>query len=160
MDRLAEGLSEVVDYASGRGIPIGFEPEPGMLIDSIQAFEALLARPGAPNMPLTLDIGHLHCQGETPIDAVIRHWAPRLVNVHIEDMHAGAHKHLMFGEGQIDFPPVLRALIQVGYTGGAYVELNRHGHEGPQAARKAFKFLNELVENDAQESRSLRLARD
>ena len=146
MDRLVEGLGEVVDYAERRGVPIGFEPEPGMFIDSMSAYEKLLARIDAPNLRLTLDVGHLHCQGETPIDAMIRRWAPRLVNVHIEDMRVGVHEHLMFGEGEIDFPPVLRALGQVGYTGGVYVELGRHSREGPEAARTAFHFLS----NDGQ----------
>ena len=107
-----------------------------MLIDSMRAFEALLARIDAPNLRLTLDVGHLQCQGETPIGEVIRRWAPRLGNVHIEDMRRGVHEHLMFGEGEIDFPPVLQALAEVGYTGGVYVELSRHSHEGPEAARK------------------------
>ena len=108
--RLVEGLREVLDYAAAKNVLIGFEPEPGMLIDSMPAFEELLARIDAPNLRLTLDIGHLQCQGETPIADVIRRWAPRLVNVHIEDMRRGVHEHLMFGEGEIDFPPVLRAL--------------------------------------------------
>ena len=56
-------------------------------------------------------------------------------------MRAGRHEHLMFGEGEIDFPPVLRTLAEVGYTGGVYVELSRHSHEGPAAARRAFEFL-------------------
>ena len=68
----------------------------------------MLGRINAPNLRLTLDIGHLQCQGELPIAAVIRHWAPRLANVHIEDMRRGVHEHLMFGEGEIDFPPVLQ----------------------------------------------------
>lgn len=146
MDRLVEGLAEVLEYASRQGVSIGFEPEPGMLIDSMRAFDALLTRIDAANLRLTLDIGHLHCQRETPIDAVIRRWAPRLVNVHIEDMRAGVHEHLMFGEGEIDFPPVLRALAEVGYTGGLYVELSRHSHEGPESARKAIEFLQALIE--------------
>jgi len=147
MDRLVEGLGEVVEYAAERGVTIGFEPEPGMLIDSMQSFEALVQRIDRPNLRLTLDIGHLQCQGETPLDAMIRRWAPRLVNVHIEDMRLGAHEHLMFGEGQIDFPPVLQALAEVGYTGGVYVELSRHSHEGPTAARKAFEFLERKMGN-------------
>ena len=64
---------------------------------------------GMDDLCLTLDIGHLHCQGEGPIDEVIGRWASRLVNVHIEDMRAGVHEHLMFGEGQIDFPTVFAA---------------------------------------------------
>jgi L-ribulose-5-phosphate 3-epimerase len=47
----------------------------------------------------------------------------------------------MFGEGQISFPPVFKALSQVGYQGGVHVELSRHSHEAPQVARKAYAFL-------------------
>ena len=139
--RLADGLAEVVDYAAQHDVPIGFEPEPGMLIDTMSAYNELQSRINSPNLRLTLDIGHLHCQGETPIEAVIRRWAPRLVNVHIEDMRAGVHEHLMFGEGEIDFPPVLRVLDEIGYVGGLYVELSRHSHAGPEAAQRAFEFL-------------------
>ena len=35
MDRLVEGLREVLDYADRRKVIIGFEPEPGMLIDTL-----------------------------------------------------------------------------------------------------------------------------
>jgi sugar phosphate isomerase/epimerase len=141
IDRLVDGLHEVLDYAAKREVMIGFEPEPGMLIDSMRAWEEVLPRIEAANLRLTLDIGHLQCQGETPIDAVVRRWASRLVNVHLEDMRAGVHEHLMFGDGEIDFPPVLRALAEVGYAGGVYVELSRHSHNGVDAARKAFGFL-------------------
>ena len=141
MDRLLEGLREVLDYAAAKNVPIAFEPEPGMFIDTMPAFEELLTRIDAPNLRLTLDIGHLQCQGELPIPEVIRRWAPRLANVHIDDMRRGVHEHLMFGEGDIDFPPVLRALAEVGYPGGVYVELSRHSHEGAIAAKKAFEFL-------------------
>jgi sugar phosphate isomerase/epimerase len=145
IDRLAEGLGEVLDYAAGQGVAIGFEPEPGMFIDTLRAFEELLTRIDAPNLRLTLDIGHLQCQGETPIPEAIRRWAPRLGNVHIVDMRTGTHEHLMFGEGEIDFPPILHVLTEVGYTGGLYVELSRHSHEGPEAARRAFEFLSEMM---------------
>ena len=73
--------------------------------------------------------------GETPIAAHIRQHQTRLANVHIEDMRRGVHEHLMFGEGEIDFPPVLAALAEVGYDRGVYVELSRHSHEAPEAAR-------------------------
>jgi len=144
MDRLIDGLGEVLDYAARRGVPVGFEPEPGMLIDTLAAFEELAGRIGRDDLRLTLDVGHLHCQGETPIDEHVRRWASRLVNVHLEDMRAGVHEHLMFGEGEIDFSPVLGALAASGYSGGVYVELSRHGREAPDAARKAFEFLGQF----------------
>ena len=147
MDRLTAGLRPVFDYARSRGVVVGFEPEPGMLIDTMERFGELLERIDVPNLGLTLDVGHLHCQGETPIDQLIRHWGPRIVNVHLEDMRRGMHEHLMFGEGEIDFAPLLKALAGSGYDGGVYVELSRHSHEAPSAARRAFEFLDPLMKN-------------
>ena len=143
--RLVAGLEEVLDYAAGQGVAIGFEPEPGMLVDSMTGYEALLGSIDAANLRLTLDVGHLQCQGEVPIADHIRRWSSRLVNVHLEDMRHGVHEHLMFGEGEIDFAPVLQALAEVDYQGGVHVELSRHSHEAPAAARRAFDFLHPFV---------------
>jgi len=140
---LVAGLDEVLQYAANCRVAIGFEPEPGMLVDSMSRFDALAAR--LDSLRLTLDIGHLHCQGETPIADVVRRYAPRLVNVHIEDMRRGVHEHLMFGEGEIDFPPILEALADSGYSGGVHVELSRHSAEAPVAARRAYEFLSAIT---------------
>jgi L-ribulose-5-phosphate 3-epimerase len=139
--RLVEGLQEVCEYATAQGVTIGFEPEPGMFIDTMAKYQELLDRLGYSCLQLTLDIGHLHCQGETPLADQIRHWGSRIVNVHLEDMRAGVHEHLMFGEGEIDFPPVLAALREANYQGGIHVELSRHSHDGPAAAQAAWDFL-------------------
>ena len=83
--------------------------------------------------------------GETPLADQIARWGPRIVNVHLEDMRRGVHEHLMFGQGEIDFPPVMAALKAGNYRGGIHVELSRHSHEGPTAARQAMEFLRPLV---------------
>ncbi len=145
MDRLAEGLREVLGYAQTRGVTIAFEPEPGMLVDSISAFDELADRVGSEPLRLTLDIGHLHCSGEVSIAEVIRRYASRLANVHLEDMRRGVHEHLMFGQGEIDFPPVLQTLTEVGYSDGVYVELSRHSHQAPEVAKRAFDFLQPMI---------------
>ncbi len=145
-DRLVTGLRRVLDHASRRGIVLGFEPEPGMFIDTQRRYDELVERLGRPaEFRLTLDIGHLHCQGETPLSDYIRRYASQLVNVHLEDMRAGVHEHLMFGDGEIDFPPVLAALQAANYRGGIHVELSRHSHDGPAAARRAYEFLAPLL---------------
>lgn len=149
MAHLRSGLQRVLDYADQRSVIVGFEPEPGMLVDTMDSFAELLDRVASPALRLTLDVGHLHCLGETPIADVIRRWAPLLVNVHIEDMRAGVHEHLMFGEGEIDFPPVIAALAEVGYDGGVHVELSRHSHDGPAAAIRAYNFLAPLFRPSA-----------
>jgi L-ribulose-5-phosphate 3-epimerase len=143
--RLIDGLNATLDYAASRDVTLGFEPEPGMFIDTMPRFDELSARLGHERFELTLDLGHLHCQRELPLTGYLQRYADRLVNVHIEDMRGGVHEHLMFGEGEIDFPPLMRYLSQCGYVGGVHVELSRHSHEGPRAARRAFVFLSELL---------------
>lgn len=143
--RLSSELLEVCRYAEGRGVLLGFEPEPGMFIDTLARFSQLLIRLDHPSLRLTIDAGHLHCQGETPIAARLRHWAKRLVNVHLEDMRAGVHEHLMFGEGEMDFPPIFAALSEINYQGLVQVELSRHSHMAPEAARRAWEFLSAIM---------------
>lgn len=147
MGRLVAGLEEVLECAADHGVVIGFEPEPGMLIDSMERYEELVRLVNAANLRLTLDVGHLQCQGEVPIADHVRHWSSRLVNVHLEDIRGRVHEHLMFGEGEIDFPPVLAALAEVGYQGGIHVELSRHSHDAPNAARRAFNFVTPLLQD-------------
>lgn len=144
-ERLCGGLQAVLDYAAEKQVVIGFEPEPGMFIDTMSRFDQLLERLDMPYLQLTLDLGHLHCQGETPLADYIEKYGLRLVNIHLEDMRAGVHEHLMFGEGEIDFPPVFAALDRAGYTGGVHVELSRHSHDGPRAAARAFQYLRPLL---------------
>jgi L-ribulose-5-phosphate 3-epimerase len=142
--RLVEGCTRLADYAAARQVRLGFEPEPGMFVGTMAGYAELRQRVDRPNFGLTLDIGHLHCQGETPIEEAIRTWREVLCNVHIEDMRRGVHDHLMFGDGEIDFGPVLRALEEIGYTGGVHVELSRHSHDAVNTARAALAFLKNV----------------
>ncbi len=145
MERLAEGCRALCEYAAAREVRLAFEPEPGMFIDTMDRFAELRGRVGHPAFGLTIDIGHLHCQGETPIADHLRRWRQLLWNVHIEDMRRGVHEHLMFGEGEIDFAPVLHALTEIDYGGGVHVELSRHSHDAVNIARRALAFLHGVV---------------
>jgi L-ribulose-5-phosphate 3-epimerase len=149
LERLADALRIVLRHATNSGVTLGFEPEPGMFIDTLKSFHRLLQWIDAPHLELTLDVGHLWCQGELPIADYIARWAQRIVNVHIEDMRAGVHEHLMFGDGEIRFAPVIDALAKAGYRGALHVELSRHSHEAPMAAQKAYDFLKPLVDRAA-----------
>ncbi len=55
----------------------------------------------------------------------------------------------MFGQGEIDFPPVIQALAASRYAGGVHVELSRHSHEAPEAAQRAYDFLAPLFDKAA-----------
>ena len=142
--RLVDGCARTVDAAMAAGVTLGFEPEPGMLVPDIAAWQRLHADLGRPaTFGMTLDIGH--CRAVEPLDVpdCVALAAAHLVNVQIEDMRRGVHEHLEFGAGEIDFPPVLRALIDSGYHGLVSVELPRHSHAAPDTARRSLTFLHE-----------------
>lgn len=140
--RLADGCAQVLDAASAYDVRLGFEPEPGMLVDTLRGYERLLdSLDGHERFGLTLDIGHCRCVEPSPADDCVRRHGDRLVNVQIDDMRRGVHEHLPFGEGEVDFPRVLAALADVGYRGLVSVELPRHGHAAPVLARTSLEFL-------------------
>lgn len=140
--RLEEALWPVVDAAAAAGVPLAVEPEPGHLLATLADFHHLRTVMGNPGpLGLTLDIGHCQCLEEASPADCVRDAAPWLRHVQIEDMRRGVHEHLPFGDGEIDFPPVLAALAETGYRGLTTVELPRHSHAGPELARTSLAFL-------------------
>ncbi|RKN51086.1 sugar phosphate isomerase/epimerase family protein [Micromonospora endolithica] len=141
-ERLIAGCATVVDAADAAGVRIGFEPEPGMLVEDIAGWRRLHSALGAPAcFGVTLDIGHCRCLEPWPVPDCVHEVAAHLVNVQIDDMRRGVHEHLEFGTGEIDFPPVLGALRDVGYRGLVAVELPRHSHAAPTVAARSLDFL-------------------
>jgi sugar phosphate isomerase/epimerase len=145
MSRLVDGCKRLADYAADREIRLAFEPEPGMFIDTMDTFAELHARVNHPAFGLTVDVGHLVCNGELPVSKHLEAWKHVLWNVHIEDMRAGVHDHLMFGEGEVDFADVFAGLRAANYAGGVYVELSRHSYDAVNTARKAKAFLDRYL---------------
>ncbi|MEV0387508.1 sugar phosphate isomerase/epimerase family protein [Nonomuraea sp. NPDC050643] len=140
-ERLVDGCARVLETADG--LPLGFEPEPGMLVGTIAGWRRLRRALGAPDgFGLTLDLGHCRCNEPDPVPDCVAAVAEHLVNVQIDDMRRGTHEHLEFGEGEIDFPPVLRALTASGYRGLVAVELPRHSHAAPDVAARSLSFLH------------------
>ena len=145
--RLTGGLAPVLDHAADRQMPLGFEPEPGMAIDTLARYGQLLDRLGRPDhLRLTVDIGHMECMGERPMADMLGPWADRVVNVHVDDMLACRHEHLPLGSGDIDFPPVLAALAAGGATVGLHLELPRQSHCWVETARQSAAFLMPLLQ--------------
>ncbi|MFE7194360.1 sugar phosphate isomerase/epimerase family protein [Kitasatospora sp. NPDC057541] len=145
-DRLTAGCAGLAEYAADHDVTLGFEPEPGMFIDTLDRFDELRCRLGGPDVfGLTLDIGHCRCLEPQSITDCVRRAAAHLVNVQIDDMRRGDHTHLEFGAGEIDFPPVLHALADIGYGGLVAVELPRHSHAAPEVARRSLQFLHTAV---------------
>ena len=121
---LLDGVEEVVRRAEAMGVVAALEPEPGMLVETVDDWRSL----AVPGLRLALDTGHCLVTGERDPAAAVREFADVLGTVTIEDMKRGAHVHLPFGEGDMDVPGVLRALDEVGFPRLVCVELSRESH--------------------------------
>lgn len=138
-----EGLEQVLDHAEAVGVDASFEPEPGMLIETVADYDTLVAR--HPRLRLALDTGHcLVTEDIEPADA-IRRYADRLGTVAIEDMRRGDHTHLPFGQGDMDMPAVLDALDAIGFTRLVCVELSRESPRAHAAIPESIDYLRALA---------------
>ncbi|MCS7021711.1 MAG: sugar phosphate isomerase/epimerase [Gemmataceae bacterium] len=147
MQRLLDCCGDLAEYAVRRNVRLAFEPEPGMFIDTLDRFARFHELLHHPAVGLTIDVGHLVCQGELPASTYLIQWKHLLWNVHLDDMKRNRHDHLFFGEGEVDFTDVFNGLRQAGYSSGLYVELSRHSSDAVATAERAYKFLAPYVQS-------------
>lgn len=153
-DWLVTGCLQLTEHAKRRGVQLAFEPEPGMLVDDMAKFEVLKKHITSARFGLTLDIGHVFCTENAPFRQVYGKFANLVRNIHIEDIRDRKHEHLMFGEGELDFVAILRALSDNKYNGLINVELSRDSHRAPEVARRSIQFLNATCQKIASSTHS------
>jgi sugar phosphate isomerase/epimerase len=128
-------LQPVVEHAEREGVLLLIEPEPGLLLETVDQYLEFAEKISSPYLGLNFDIGHAFCVGDDPPSA-IRRLGSRIRHVHLEDIAATrVHHHLIPGEGAIDFAATLQALQEIGYQGWITIELYTC-HENPDAAAR------------------------
>jgi sugar phosphate isomerase/epimerase len=103
------------------------------------------------NAGICLDIGHAHLvakrfgRTDSWIGKQVRKIGENIVHVHVHDNLGMRDDHLVPGDGEIDFRPVVRTLRSVGYSGAVVVELFdpkkpvETGRRGLEAAKKLWQ---------------------
>ncbi len=138
---------ELSSYGCERGIMLAFEPEPGMWIENLSQYRALKRDVDHEFFQLTLDLGHTFLTEQRPVGDCIRENIGDIKNIHIEDMKRGIHEHCFFGDGDMDFRDIFRALAEAAYSGPICVELSRHSHDAVSVAQKAKQFLEDHMKH-------------
>lgn len=136
---LRDGVAELLEHAHARGVTLALEPEPGMLVETLDDWRALAAQ--SPGLTLALDTGHCLVTGERDPAAAVAEFAAQLGTVTVEDMRRGVHEHLAFGEGDMDLPAVLRALGDARVERLVCVELSRDSHRAHTMVAQALSAL-------------------
>ncbi|RKH57054.1 sugar phosphate isomerase/epimerase family protein [Corallococcus aberystwythensis] len=140
---LVDGVARLAEYAAAHSVVLAMEPEPGMLVETVDAWRRLQAR--VPGVRLALDVGHLLVTQERKPAEAVREFAAVLGTVALEDMKRGVHEHLPFGEGDVDVPSVLRELTRAGYDRLVCVELSRDAHRAHELVPQALEWLRERL---------------
>lgn len=141
-DLLIGRLAELVDYADRNSVTLGFEPEPGMYVETVAQARDLCHALGDPvALRITLDVGHCVMTEPSGAAPTIVELGEKLVNVHLDDMTPHKHEHLEFGHGNVDLGAVLDALSSSGFTGIASVELPRHSNDAPNVMRRSMSAI-------------------
>lgn len=144
--QVAHGLALVLEEADRYDVVVAVEPEPGHLVERLDDVLSLRRVLGEPErLRVTLDLGHCVCVEDEPVADVVRRAGALLADVQVDDMVRGVHEHLPLGEGALDLTAALAALVEVGYTGLAAVELPRHSHAGPELAARSLEHLDRAL---------------
>lgn len=141
---LRAGVAQVVEYAEQRDVVVALEPEPGMLVETVDDYQQLRAI--FPGLRLALDLGHCIVTGERVPHAAVHEFAPMLGTVAIEDMRRGVHEHLPFGEGDMDVRAALAALHAIHFERLVCVELSRDSHRAHTMVGEALRYLKRTEE--------------
>jgi sugar phosphate isomerase/epimerase len=117
-----KALKEIVEYGRKNSVAINLEN----LSETGEDFEPVIS--AAPDLGLTLDVGHANLGGsENKSIAIIEKFGKLIRHVHLHDNRGGQSKdddlHLPIGAGTVDFPGIMASLLRVGYYGTMTLEV-------------------------------------
>jgi sugar phosphate isomerase/epimerase len=141
---MADSLREILNHAAKEPqIRVGVEYEPGFLIGSATNLHTILQTVDHPLLGVNLDIGHSVCVGEA-LPLVIKSFAGRIWNLHVEDIMGQIHEHLIPGKGQIDFEEVRTSLDEIGYDEFLTLEIYPYKDRPGEAGTESLEFLRKV----------------
>lgn len=113
--------ADLYDMCCRLGVKPAWETEPDTVLDGIDEFNTCIASLGS-LAGINLDAGHLHIQERCTVEN-ISSLGERIFHVHVEGMNRSEHKHLLPGQGDINWGYLFRGLAEAGYGGPLTIDL-------------------------------------
>lgn len=144
--RFLDALERLAGYAEKKKVTIGLEPEPEKFLRTPGQVVEYIEDIGSPALKAVCDLSHAIALNMTPVE-FITEMQEHLVHVHLDDARYGEtpHRHLIPGEGDVDYQSLFTFLEDIGYPGWLSVELNQHTEYPREAAEKAMRFLTGVL---------------
>lgn len=144
---LIEALQECATQAQENGIYLALETEPGFEINDPYSGIALIREINHPHMKYNLCVPHIlpAIPPEDNLEKVIELAQDLIVNTHLADVKNRRHKHLIPGEGDVDFRALLKRLQEIGYDGYITFDLYPYADRPDHAARKTAEVMKDIL---------------
>ncbi len=113
--------ADLYDLCCRLNIKPAWETEPDTVLDGIDDFNMYIASLG-PLAGINLDAGHFHIQERCTVEN-ISSLGNRIFHVHVEGMNRSEHRHLLPGQGDINWGYLFRGLAEAGYGGSLTIDL-------------------------------------
>jgi len=140
---LTERLGELLDIARANQMRLAIEPEPDLMVEGSAEFEKLKGDLGGGSfLAMNLDIGHAWCMRE-PLNEIVSRLHEDIAHFHIEDIAGRVHRHLMPGDGDIDFRSSLASIAR--WCPGRFLCVDLFNIQDPASAAEALRFLRQRV---------------
>jgi sugar phosphate isomerase/epimerase len=126
-----------------KAVKVAIEQEPEHVIHSTAQLLALCGA-FAGTVFSNYDVGHGAVAGED-VAASVRRLGKHVSNLHLEDIKGRTHKHLLPGEGDIDFRALFEALRDIRYGGDLTMDLYPFKDDYARALRVSGEFLQQSL---------------
>ncbi len=144
-ERAIQGLTIVGAKAKARGRRMALEYLPRTCLgNTLAELTALLDRLDGDTFGVCLDVNHLNgLYAELP--QVVRALGKRLIATHISDCDTDDEKHWLPGLGVLDWPGLMQALNEIGYTGPFTYECEVAGSSAAEKLAKLKENFHEYL---------------
>jgi protein FrlC len=136
-------LREVGEYCTQYGMTVVIEPTSfdSNLVDTADHAVEMMEEVDLPNVKLMFDTIHVLYRREVLSDYVYR------MGSDLRHIHISEERRLPPGQGRGDFPGLVEALKEIGYTGYVTMEIGFAGRdvEPDLFARQAYEYMKPLV---------------
>lgn len=145
-ERFLDAMGRLGGYAEEKKVTIALEPEPEKFLKRPAQTVRFIERVGIPVFKTVCDLSHAIALNMAPED-FIGEMQEYLGHIHVDDAKYGQHphKHLIPGDGDVNYGGLFDYLDDIAYKGWLSVELNQHTTEPKLAAKKAMDYLGGML---------------
>ncbi len=137
-------MIEMADAAKKNGLDFALELRAGDFLSSVDGIIQLMEETGADNIGVVYDCAHIHAVKEY-LELAILKFGDYIKLVHLSDNDGTQAYHYVPGQGNIDFPGIIKRLKEIGYNDYLVVDISGVDNILIEAARMK-KMLENLID--------------